>query len=103
MKTFMKSISEPSMRIVATLVCFVFLTGFVTSVQAAFFSGLGDLPGGEFNSVARDISADGNTIVGSGRSSATVLNPLFPPGGDITIDFSQAFRWTQNTGVGWFR
>ncbi len=45
--------------------------------------GLGDLPGGLFDSDARAISADGSVIVGSGRSAAGF----------------EAFRWTSDGGM----
>lgn len=36
----------------------------LTGAVSASFIGLGDLPGGEFLSDARGVSADGNTVVG---------------------------------------
>jgi uncharacterized membrane protein len=45
--------------------------------------GLGDLPGGDFNSRAYGVSADGLAIVGQGTSAAG----------------SEAFRWTQSSGM----
>lgn len=45
--------------------------------------GLGDLPGGIFNSVARDVSSDGSIVVGSSRYGFT----------------SEAFRWTESEGM----
>lgn len=44
---------------------------------------LGDLPGGHIQSVAFDVSDDGSTIVGRGRSASG----------------SEAFRWTAETGM----
>jgi probable HAF family extracellular repeat protein len=52
--------------------------------QAAFFQGLGDLPGGGFESFGNGVSADGSVVVGF--SSA--------PGGQY-----EAFRWTPSTGM----
>jgi uncharacterized membrane protein len=46
------------------------------------FEGLGDFPGGQFNSTARDVSADGTVIVGLGDANGSTT----------------AFRWTQGTG-----
>jgi len=48
-----------------------------------YFMGLGDLPGGTFESRAYGISADGMTVVGSSRSSAG----------------EQAFRWSLAGGM----
>lgn len=45
--------------------------------------GLGDLPGGQFNSFASDVSANGQIIVGASTTAS----------GD------EAFRWTQPTGI----
>ncbi len=54
-----------------------------TPSQAAFFTGLGDLPGGDFQSFARAISADGTTVVGSSRSASR----------------SEAFIWNATQGM----
>jgi probable HAF family extracellular repeat protein len=56
--------------------------------EAGGMVGLGDLPGGVFDSGAADVSADGSIIVGNG----TVGNP-----GDF--NYQQGFRWTQATGM----
>ena len=37
--------------------------------HGAVFQNLGDLPGGIFDSIARDISDDGTTVVGASQSS----------------------------------
>ena len=50
---------------------------------AARFQGLGDLPGGEFQSLAAGVSADGSVVVGTSRSDL----------GD------EAFRWTRAGGL----
>jgi uncharacterized membrane protein len=56
---------------------------------AASFQGLGDLPGGPFESQAYAVSADGSTVVGWSRTGDN-----FP--------YGAAFRWTQAAGiVGW--
>ena len=47
------------------------------------FIGLGDLPGGSFNSQATAVSADGSVVVGAATSAAAI----------------EAFRWTQATGM----
>jgi len=89
------------------------------------FQGLSDLPGGEFNSMANDVSADGSVIVGSG-SSATGYQPVRwvqggPPqalstqgvegwnasahgvsgNGSVIVGWSShgAFRWTVSNGI----
>ncbi len=46
--------------------------------------GLGDLPGGSFDSVANAVSGDGSVVVGRGT---------------IAGDVQQAFRWTSATGM----
>lgn len=50
---------------------------------APMFMGLGDLPGGNYHSSPSEVSADGSTVVGSGKSDAG----------------SEAFRWTAETGM----
>ena len=60
-----------------------------------FFMGLGDLPGGSFSSGASSISADGSVVVGS-SAVATVLVPGRPP---FSQTLSEAFRWTQASGM----
>jgi len=49
------------------------------------FSGLGDLPGGNFSSQASGISADGSVVVGFGSSSSSRV--------------AEAFRWTEEGGM----
>lgn len=59
------------------------------SAEAASFTGLGDLPGGLFQSEAWDLSDDGTVVVGTSMS-----------GGDQSTGYiRQAFRWTQATGM----
>ena len=48
-----------------------------------FFIGLGDLPGGDFSSTGWDVSADGTTVVGGGRSE----------------NGREAMRWTAQSGM----
>jgi probable HAF family extracellular repeat protein len=50
---------------------------------AAAFQSLGDLPGGDFSSIALGVSADGRVVVGSSNGIST----------------SEAFRWTQDSGM----
>ncbi|MFX0194664.1 MAG: hypothetical protein ACFFCW_00980 [Candidatus Hodarchaeota archaeon] len=60
--------------------------GFVCLFPAhatASFQGLGDLPGGDFFSVARSVSADGSTVVGESISASGI----------------EAFRWTFAGGM----
>ena len=50
--------------------------------------GIGDLPGGDFNSVARSVSLDGNTIVGIGSTdspAACRMKPRRKAGTAVTI------------------
>lgn len=52
--------------------------------DCASFTGLGDLPGGAYRSVARAVSADGSVVVGASR----------------VTDFGDfAFRWTAESGI----
>ena len=53
------------------------------SLQAAYFMGLGDLPGGDFSSRARDISGNGLVVVGESHSS----------------NGFEAFRWKLSGGL----
>ena len=52
--------------------------------QATGMVGLGDLPGGEFNSVAQQVSFDGSVVLGYGNTAS-------PP--------QPAFQWTQVGGM----
>jgi probable HAF family extracellular repeat protein len=56
----------------------------IAAVQPSFM-GLGDLPGGDFYSVARDASADGSVVIGTSKSAAG--EPW------------EAFRWTKTGGM----
>ncbi|MCH8881338.1 MAG: PEP-CTERM sorting domain-containing protein [Planctomycetes bacterium] len=51
--------------------------------QPASFQGLGDLPGGDFASYPRGLTADGSIVIGGSDDSAGL----------------QAFRWTQAEGI----
>lgn len=53
------------------------------SGYAASFRGLGDLPGGVFDSRAYGVSADGSVIIGQSRTANGI----------------EAFRWTAETGM----
>ncbi|MEM9807855.1 MAG: PEP-CTERM sorting domain-containing protein [Cyanobacteria bacterium P01_D01_bin.56] len=57
------------------------------AAEAAFFRGLGYLPGLDTSSQASDISADGTTVIGISRKEG--------PGGRS----SASFRWTARTGL----
>jgi len=77
---------RPPARRVGALVGAVFALVAVaplTFAQRASFQGLGDLPGGAFDSLARAISGDGAVVVGHGA----------------TADGYEAFRWTQGEGM----
>jgi probable HAF family extracellular repeat protein len=54
--------------------------------EAGGMVGLGDLPGGNFYSGARDVSDDGNVVVGYGTSAASG-------------SYTEAFRWTSSGGM----
>ena len=53
------------------------------AASAPFFTGLGDLPGGAFQSQANDVSIDGGVVVGTSKGA----------NGD------EAFVWTAGTGI----
>lgn len=59
------------------------------SARAAFFTGLGDLPGGIFRSAAAAVSADGLVVVGTSSVD----------GGVRGSPTSEAFRWTVESGM----
>ncbi len=59
-------------------------SAFAGTACAASFTGLGDLPGGRFDSKAYGISGDGSVVVGTGAGASGV---------------SEAFRWTAATGM----
>lgn len=59
-------------------------TAFASGGQSATFTPLGDLPGGDFRSVARGISDDGSIIVGQSFNA---------PG------MAASFRWTSDSGM----
>jgi len=67
------------------VICTVFAFAAMGSVFAATasFQGLGDMPGGVFNSRAFDVSADGSTVVGY----------------SISASGTEAFRWTLSGGM----
>lgn len=49
----------------------------------AMFQGLGDLPGGSFNTTPRGVSGDGSVVVGRA----------------VSADSGEAFRWTEDEGI----
>jgi probable HAF family extracellular repeat protein len=53
------------------------------AANAAFFTSLGDLPGGDFFSAAKSVSANGSVVVGESRSTFG----------------TEAFRWTSDGGM----
>jgi probable HAF family extracellular repeat protein/parallel beta-helix repeat protein len=73
----------------AVLAALVLFFGFVSTSFAATasFQGLGDLPGGDFSSIARGVSADGSVVVG--QSSSLSSGPVY----------LEAFRWTLTGGM----
>ncbi len=54
--------------------------------DAPFFTGLGDLSGGDFYSIANGVSGDGSTVVGTSHSSSSQNS-------------FEAFRWTESGGM----
>jgi len=55
----------------------------IAAAEEPWFMGLGDLPGGEFFSMAFGVSADGSTVVGRGKSPSGI----------------EAFRWTADDAM----
>jgi probable HAF family extracellular repeat protein len=56
---------------------------FSAAIATVGFQGLGDLPGGDFHSSARSISANGSVVVGRSTSASG----------------NEAFRWTSSGGM----
>lgn len=69
---------------VGTVLCALLGAHRAKAQGQAFFAGLGDLPGGEYRSIAYDISPEGSCVVG------------FSAG---TNGSWQAFRWTRAEGM----
>jgi probable HAF family extracellular repeat protein len=67
------------------------------SAKAASFQGLGDLPGGDFESFAFDVSADGSTVVGRSSSIAEVYDSSEDD--YLQSEVIEAFRWTKEGGM----
>jgi probable HAF family extracellular repeat protein len=67
----------------ASLLCLVGVLPVGNAIAGLTFTPLGDLPGGNFFSLATDISADGTTVVGA----------------SFTDRGEEAFRWTASTGM----
>ena len=65
------------------LFVFSFISLLTSPVFALHFSGLGDLPGGSFDSYAYGVSGDGSTVVGRSTSGSG----------------NEAFRWTESGGM----
>ena len=80
MKTNLSLLLRPLFVAVSSM---LFAAGVAPSACAASFRGLGDLPGSNFVSIARAVSADGKVVVGYSSSSSGF----------------QAFRWTATTGM----
>lgn len=73
------------MKATASMVAGVILCmGLGANSHAQSFVGLGDLPGGEFNSSAGNLSGDGRFVSGSSQ---------------IDVDLGEAFLWTEQTGM----
>lgn len=67
----------------ATAVCLLLVASTVVAGPSPFFMGLGDLPGWTYSNLPLGVSADGTTVVG----------------GILSATGSQAFRWSQSTGM----
>ena len=70
-------------RIFAGLAAVGLLISPLPALAQASFEGLGDLPGGAFNSSARAVSADGSVVAGYGVSTSG----------------REAFAWTADGGM----
>jgi hypothetical protein len=74
------------------LLCLALLLAATTARGAADFRGIGDLPGGAFESAVFGVSADGRVVVG--RSETSVDDPSGSPRiGDEPV------RWDATTGI----
>jgi probable HAF family extracellular repeat protein len=70
------------------IIAFLLFASTTTSfASVASFQALGDLPGGDFSSIARAVSADGAVVVG--QSSSLSSGPVY----------LEAFRWTLTGGM----
>src|SRR5262245_30673959 len=56
------------------------------AAQQPYFTGLGDLPGGEFFSDTIDVSRDGKVVIGTSRVESSQTT-------------TEAFRWTRSEGM----
>lgn len=74
--------------LLATACTIALCSSFASAQRAASFFGLGDLPGGDVNSVGVGLSADGSTVVGW-----SLYGGGFP-------GLAQAFRWSEEGMVG---
>lgn len=81
LKQFVKSAMVS--RDVCWRVLLAMLVTQTTVCHAATFQGLGDLPGGNFESDAYGVSADGSVVSGTGYAASGL----------------QAYRWTSGTGM----
>jgi len=70
-------------RLDAVIAALLAVLAAAPSLAAPFFTGLGDLPGGAFQSTANDVSIEGGVVVGSSVGAS----------GD------EAFGWTRGTGM----
>ena len=68
----------------AVLAAALILTAATPSGATPSFMGLGDLPGGDFDSRALAVSADGSVVVEQSESGATTPAAGLPVGFDIT-------------------
>lgn len=77
---------RPFSSLVIAILSLSTIAGSAFSVRASdgFFMGLGDLPGGEFDSIAFAVSGDGRVVVGASVVEGSV---------------GRAFRWTQAEGI----
>jgi probable HAF family extracellular repeat protein len=71
-------------RILCLVAAILLVLALVGGAQATCFMGLGDLPGGDFESGAWGVSADGSVVVGSSSSASAS---------------QEAFLWTQTGGM----
>lgn len=97
----------------------------VCQAQGAFFEGLGDLPDGDYYSIARGVSADGSVVVGwspyqgfrwtpgggieglgyltyvpmSGAAAVSGDGKVVIGSAAVSMSFEKAYRWTVATGM----
>lgn len=87
----LRTLTMPAKRIVGAVLAVLGCAQIALAQPVPVFTGLGDLPGGDFFSSASGVSDDGQIVVGTGRVNDNLQAPLHLQ--------SQAFRWTFSDGI----